>query len=252
MNDITDFDEASHRIESSCALFQKGIYHLFILENRGEIDYYSKILRIYQCIFNLNACLLLLDMSFKLTGIRIMPRLLKRCKDRSKPTRNEIDPAALITHKMLEEEWKGFKDNHPLITISHRSLQVYKRLVEARHNVLYRPFMLANMWEDCPLISLLKDIPDKKEVENLYIEFLTSIVKWREEEKKSNYSDEIGHKHRYAGYFLELTYRSYIDRNNQRPKETLLLGYARLLNPNNEELLVELESYLNRIMAVTK
>jgi hypothetical protein len=45
MEDLTDFNEPNHRVKSASAVYQKGIYHLFMLRNGESSDAYARILR---------------------------------------------------------------------------------------------------------------------------------------------------------------------------------------------------------------
>lgn len=40
-----------HRVWSSSAAFQKGLYHLFLLNRGSDVDNYAGVLRTYQAIF---------------------------------------------------------------------------------------------------------------------------------------------------------------------------------------------------------
>lgn len=246
---LADFDDQMHRTESASVTFQKGLYHLFMLKNRPSIDVFGQILRIYQCLFQICVTQLLLDSDFSLNR-RVPPRLKRLCKDPDHPTREELDPAAIVTHTMLERTWKGFRQGHPLLSSSEHSLDLYRRVVESRHNLLYRPFLLADrFWEDCTLIDLLQDAPEVDEIEQAYRLFLQGIADWHIVFMKE-LRDQNSSSKRYAGYFLEQTFTVYRDRRDNRPTETLLLTYARMLNPGDEQTLQELKEYRNKLLDV--
>jgi hypothetical protein len=115
---ITDFDDRMHRVESASAVFQKGLYHLFVLKKRYQVDIFSQILRVYQSLFQVCITQLLLDFDFSLNNRYIHSRLTRRCKNPERPTRKELDPASIVTHTMLERTWKGFQQEHPLKSAS--------------------------------------------------------------------------------------------------------------------------------------
>src|SRR5439155_14344577 len=105
MNCLTDFDYQSHRTVSAAVAFQKGLYHLFLLQNNQPNDSYEQLIRTYQCVFQLCVTLVLLDQAFSLTGLLNTPQMkgvAKRlCGDPEVPGRNEIDPACLLTHSAI-------------------------------------------------------------------------------------------------------------------------------------------------------
>lgn len=247
MNDLTDFNDLEHRVQSACAVWQKGLYHLFVLKNEPTSEMFEKILRLYQCLFQLSLTQLLLDTNFNISTDQIPPRLRRRCKDPKHPTRKELDPASIVTHTTFERHWSGFRNGHALHEISLKTLTSYKRTVEARHNLLYRPFMLApNFWEDCTLIDLLNDTPKIEDVEQLYQDFIKAILNLHILEQETLRS--FGSVKRIAGYFLDELFIPYRDMRGQRPSETLLISYARMLNPDNPELLDKLRGYRNQLV----
>ncbi|HEX7997924.1 MAG TPA: hypothetical protein VF528_05995 [Pyrinomonadaceae bacterium] len=275
MNDITDFNDTNHRIASASAAFQKGIYHLFMLRHRETSDYYAQILRAYQSLFQLCLTQLLLDMDHQLKSKDIPVRLRKLCWDRENPTRKELDPAAIVTHSVFENgRWEGVKVGHPLRNVSKAAVKLYKRVVDARHNLIYRPFMLDGpFWEDCTLLDLLSIVPKADEVEQAYREFARAMMEWntieREEtakwiksltdtsigsavhlEKSTDKNNTI--RLRCAGYFLQMLFTVYEDRRDNRPTETLLLTYARMMNPGDEELLKSIKEYRNQLLDLQK
>jgi len=247
MNDITDFNDLKHRVQSACASWQKGVYHLFMLKNRSTTEAFARTLRLYQCIFQLSLTQLLLDTNFSIRADDIQSRLKRRCKDPQHPTRKELDPASIVTHTTLERRWVGFNSGHPLHEVSKHTLVLYHKIVEARHNILYRPFMLApNFWEDCTLIDLLDKTPSVDEVEEVYQSFIKAIFDWYIIELEA--VKQSGSGKRIAGYFLDELFIVYRDRRDNRPTETLLLSYARLLNSNDQNLLEELREYRNQLV----
>lgn len=242
---LTDFDDSNHRTESATAAFQKGIYHLFLGKLHRDPDVYGQLLRKYQCLFQACLSLLLLDLAgFSLASCvkRIPRRLLNRCADPKRPLRSELDPACLITHSLFEERrWNGFPASHPMARVSQRALDLYGRVVEARHNLLYRPCLLDGpFWEDCTLMGLITGAPSALEIEQVYDEFVSSLFAWR----------EVGGNPRTADYFLQTLFRPYADRSGKLPTETLLLAYARMLNPDNPQFLDELRNYRNELSRV--
>jgi hypothetical protein len=254
--DIYDFNDIGHRVFSATATFQKGIYHLFILKNEKSPEVFTKVLRLYQCVFQLCLTQLLLDANYKINGKKIQQRLRRDCKDPEKPTRNEIDPAAIVKHSVFEEEghWKGFPQEHPLYLISKESLVLIQKIVEARHSLLYRPYMLDGpFWKDCTLMDLLKLIPDVEEIEKTYSSFIKAVLVWQNIERleePGKPETKNSKKLRCANHFLHSLFLPYSDQPNNRPRETLLLTYARILNPQNDELLQKIRQYRNRLLDV--
>jgi hypothetical protein len=271
MDDLTDFYEPSHRVMSASAVYQKGIYHLFMLKHREASDAYARILRVYQCLFQLCLTQLLLDMEYQLKSRDISPRLKEHCRDRENPTRKEIDPAAIVTHSVFEKgRWTGAKRGHPIHEISKKTIKLYKRVVEARHNLIYRPFMLAGyFWEDCTLLDLLSTVPEVEEIEKAYEGLIPAMLKWNTVEDRGSFQTvkiptdkaapgtPVGDdteiklysvRPRYAGYFLQMLFMVYEDRRDRRPTETLLSTYARMMNPDDEELLRSIREYRNQII----
>jgi hypothetical protein len=238
----TNFDDRNHRVESATAAFQKGLYHLFLIKKRSEADMYSQIIRTYQCLFQICLSQLLLDSSFSLNGkLQHLPRRLRLlCLDPSRPTRSDLDPACLITHSIFEDrKWACFPPQHPLYSVSKLALDLYGRVVDARHNLLYRPFLLDGLfWEDCTLINLVGSAPSPDEIEQLYQKFVSAVWDWSTVEKGS----------RVAEYFIQTLFVVYKDRGGNRPTETLLLTYARMLNPNDTRLIADLRDYRNELL----
>lgn len=261
-NDLTDFNDVQHRISSATAAFQKGIYHLFFLSTPNSHEWYEKVLRIYQCLFQLCLTHLLLDIEGYTLDVKDMQsRLRHLCKNPNLPTRAEIDPAAIITHSKFEnKKWPGLKKVHPLYSSSQLALNLYYNTVTARHNLLYRPFMLVNFWEDCTLINLLGSIPTFEEIETAYKIFLAGMIDWHKIECKEmpkrievmqkSLPGETSQKMTpiCARTFLYDLFMPYRDIVGERPTESLLLTYARMLNPDNDLLLRSIAIYRNSIM----
>lgn len=245
MRDITDFNDVAHRIESASAVFQKGIYHLFILKTSRITDIYEKVLRSYQCLFLLCLTQLLLDMNFSIRTSSIQKRLKNICSDPSQPTRKDIDPAALINHSIFEDrKWNGFLVNHPLNISSNDTLNLFDRVVNARHNIIYRPFLLDNSyWENCTLINLIRDLPKEQEIENSFRQFLEGMIQWLQLDIKN------GDENSYAQEFLEKLFFPYAD---EKRTETIYIKYARMLNPDNEDILHLAKEYRNNLLEVNK
>jgi len=261
INDLSDFNNLNHRISSACATFQKGIYHLYFLVLHDSQDWYSRILRAYQCLFQLCVTQLLLDSDYRLDTKNIQKRLLKLCKNPDQPLRSEIDPAATITHSVFEtHKWKGLHKAHPLYSCSVNALSLYHKTVEARHNLIYRPFMLENYWEDCTLIKLLGFVPTDQEVEAAYKYFISSMLDWAilEQSEMPQRAEALikelrGEPHKIikpvcAGNFIYDLFKPYYDNLGKRPTESLLLTYARMLNPKDEKLLQSLVNYRNNLI----
>ncbi len=238
-NNLRDFNNINHRTYSATARFQKGLYHLFMLRKSGTGDVFGKILRMYQCLFDLCSTQLLLDSDFKLKKEK---RLKRYCKDPGQPTRDKIDPAAILNHSTFGNNWKGFKAEHYLFDVSQRTLRLHNRVVETRHNLIYRPFMLADLfWEDCTLMDLLGNCPSDEEIEDVYRSFFQSILEWHRREKKPNIKR-----------FIEYLFLVYDDQRKKRPTETLLSYYIRLLNPDDEIMLQEVKKYRNDLLNVNE
>lgn len=272
MNDIYDFNDVPHRIQSASATFQKGVYHLFIRKSQKRSDLFAEILGLYQCLFQLCLTQLLLDSDHSISSNDIrLKRLRDLCKDPKNPNRREIDPAAIVTHSTFEEHgnWQGFRSNHPLHLSSVKSLKLLQSIIEARHNLVYRPFLLEHLWEDCTLIDLLETRPSVDEVENAYRGFILGVLKWYNEYEpkreaalkkhfatltKDNLQSTPQHHIPPVGpaYFLHQIFMVYEDRRDARPTETLLLTYARMLNPTNDALLESLKHYRNDLLELEK
>jgi hypothetical protein len=270
MTEMHDFNNIPHRIRSAGAIFQKGIYHLFILRYRDSTDLFASVIRIYQSLFQLCLTYLLLDSTFSIRSEDIrLKRLTKLCTDPKRPTRREIDPAAVVSHSVFEPngKWQGFPSSHVLHNGSIESLTLLQSTNEARHNLVYRPFMLDHLWEDCTLIDLLGGKPAIDDMEGAYQRFISDVFNWHQlyEPKRQQAVEkylatitlqDLPHHPRHnvpppgPKYFLEQLFMPYEDRNATRPTETLLLTYARMLNGENRELLERLRG--NDLLRVDK
>lgn len=267
MRDVKDFNNISHRVASASAVFQKGIYHLFLLKTREAPDMYARVLRMYQCLFQLCLTQLLLDLDYKLNPKDISKRLRQLCQDPANPTRKEVDPAAIITHSVFENgRWPGAPKGHYLEAASKSAVGIYLRVVEARHHLIYRPFMLDGpFWEDCTLMDLLAVTPEVEDIERAFREFVGAMMTWHGDEdretdrliEKSNAEGKTfpevvqevgGITPRIVGYFLRMLFMVYEDRRDDRPTETLLLTYARMMNPDDPQLLDSLREYRNWVL----
>src|SRR5437016_4660077 len=103
---VMDLKAAYHQIKSASAIFQKGIYHLFVLKNESHNDLFAQVLRLYQSLFQLCMAYRLLDINVPLQPKGNLRKELRQF--------NEIDPAATIKHYMFEDEqakdfWSGFQ-----------------------------------------------------------------------------------------------------------------------------------------------
>jgi hypothetical protein len=253
MGDIKDYDDRLHRVASASAAFQRGIYHLYLLVHQQEPDAYASVLRTYQCLYLHLVTMLLLDFSgFSLNSLPISRRFQKHASDGKRPTRREIDPAALVTHTTFEDDkWKGFSQDHPLSKLGMDAKELYGRTVEARHNLLYRPFLLnpgLYRWEDCRLMDLLQGLPQPTAVEQVYRDFAQAVCNWQVGADQRSRSQDEESTAPYPAYILELCFLPYEDEQETWPKETLLLRYARLLTGSSDGLLQDLREYRNHLL----
>jgi hypothetical protein len=249
---LTDFDARYHRCASAAVSLQKGIYHLFMLRRQATTDLYAtdlyaKVLRTYQCVFQICLALLLLDFDFSLNPMlkRIPPRLRRLCGNSNEPSREYLDPACVVTHSVFENghrAWHGFRQEHPLHSVAEDALALYRRIVDARHSLLYRPFLTDEggrmFWRDCPLRDLIGTTPSADEIEIVYGNFVRAVWDWRAADMKSSVPER----------FIRDLFMVYEDQGGNRPTETLVLSYARTLNPGDEELLGKLRSYRNGLL----
>lgn len=262
MNDITDFNDIKHRIKAASATFQKGLYHLFMLTKKEKNDLFELILRTYQCLFLLRETELLLNTKFDFNRYKNRKDYLKEeCQNPNQLTRKEIDLVSLLDHSILRNKVNFPLHNHPLEKVDYNTLDLYRKIIDIRHYVLYRPSMLDDLWNDCELIDLLKQFPRITKIEQIYKDFIKAMLDWHKIEQnkpKRTISKEDVHKGRYnpflnciSGIFLSSLFRVYEDiSKNNRPTETLLLSYARMLTPDNLEILRELIDYRNQLLDV--
>lgn len=259
--DITNFNDYWHRMRSASAAFQKGIYHLYFLSAQNAQETFSRIVRTYQCLFQLCLTHLLLDFDYALDAKNVQKRLRKLCKNPNAPTRSEIDPAAIITHTVFEKkQWKGWTASHALHESGKKALFLYHKTVDARHNLIYRPFMLENHWDDCPLMRLLDAVPVSQEVEAAYKEFLQEMLDLEKREREelpkrmeASRKARLGQPHQnfkpfFAHGFLCDLLKPYRDNTGVRPTESLFLTYARMLNSHDSDLLNALANYRNELI----
>jgi hypothetical protein len=213
-----------HRLISSTATFQKGLYHLFISKSTKALDAFDDVLRKYQSIYLLGVTLTLLDFD----GVTIDSKRNHFAKN---------DPAGGVNHTQVLN-WKGFNIGHPLYNISIKYLNICKRIVEARHNMIYRPFY-CNLneewsWEDCTLKGLLRNIPSTQEIENVYKDFFKAITYWENNAK--------GEEIKYIPFFTLLTFQKFSNSG-----KTLLIAYTNLLNPDDMIIEEHIREYVIKL-----
>jgi len=255
------------RLHAAAVAYQRGLYHLFILKQDGDIDDYTRGLRTYAAVFQLCATHVLLDKTFT---FQKLPGELRRVIVNDRPTRQKIDAAALVTHSLLTADarngnrgWRvGFSDGHPLRASSELALGLFDRTVECRHTLLYRPFLLKGaggyQWEDCPLMDLVEDIPTTEQIENAYTSFARAMrVRAGEIEEGKSADDFAGTQwsndlqgNNGPAKFLYYLFEPFEDRTGGRPTESLLLSYGRLLLRNNDILLGKLRDYRNALLEI--
>ncbi|MBE7556806.1 MAG: hypothetical protein HS126_37665 [Anaerolineales bacterium] len=110
------------------------------------------------------------------------------------------------------------------------------------------------------MLDLLQDIPNVDEVETAYKEFIQAMLKLylEEQEKWKNLppppplttKDSTSRQACAALYstsFLEGLFDAYRDIRNNRLTETLLLSYARMLNPDNLEIVDSIKVYQRQL-----
>jgi hypothetical protein len=263
-----DLNDKIHRIESSVAVFQKGLYHLFLLCKRKEIDLFSDIVRKYQALFQLCTTHYLLDFTASINPKKIPNRLKKLCMDQNNPTGEELDPAAVVTHSIFENgNWPTIQPGSQLYTTSKASVGLISRVSEARHNLIYRPFLLQKSnvhWEDCTLIDLIHDVPSTSDILKVYEQFIEAVLN-RQLVEISLRKTALGNVNNlidiasitddsqiWADHFIRHQFLPFEDINSARPTETLLISYARLLNPSDERLLNDLRKFRNELLQVQK
>lgn len=225
---------------AAAAAFQKGVYQLSVLRKGRTTDCYDRVLRSYQCVFQLCVSLVLLDEGFSLKPKNLTGPLKKKCRNPKNPQRDEIDPGAIITHSMLEKHEWGFPADHSLAAVAIESLALFSQAVEARHNLLYRPFLLDGpYWEDCTLIELMEMAPTWQKIELSYKNFAAGISEWRSRDKRSHTALE----------FIHTLFRPFNVRGGTRPSESILLMYARMLGGDDQSI-AGLAAYRNELVGI--
>jgi hypothetical protein len=163
----------------------------------------------------------------------------KKMKDYEKEWANK-DPGAAIKHARAKKP-TSFKKGHPFHKISQDTQLLYKKVVDARHNLIYRPYFEAREnswhWEDCELEDLLKNIPSVNEVEQVYNKFYDAI--------------KLGFQTGIDNIFL--LFKVSLSLPLSTPPLTLLLNYARLLDSASASnldlhLLDEIRKYRNQLL----
>ena len=143
------------------------------------------------------------------------------------------DPAAGIQHKDIKS-WDGFPTTHPLSKVSKDTLNIFDRIINARHNIIYRPYYLDTdggwYWEDCTLKDLLQNIPSVREIESAYKTFFNGMEEWEED---ASLEDK-----KWIPFFKFLVFQKF---NNS--SESLLVNYIKLLNPNNDKVIEKVKKY---------
>lgn len=196
---------SEHRLWSSSATFQKGLYHLFLLKTNGDADAYARVLRTYQVLFFLVA-----------TGYLLSEREIPKPKNHEPAA----DPAGDLTHKHLRS-WEGFRRGHPMAVVSKQSVELLGKVWEARNNLIYRPYMFmqgegrnGGYFEDCTLRNLMPHVPTLAEIESVYVQFLRAAGEWNQRKDER------------AGHFLDLLLARYSDRSGRFQTVTLFRRYA--------------------------
>lgn len=267
MSNERGINESYARIVSAASVFQKGLYHLFVLEKDANNDIVEKTLRTYQALFQLCLSQYLLDRTELISKIR--PSLVAHCKDPRNPTSAEIDPAVAVIHAKFENGpngWKGHPEASVLCASSRSALSLIYRSTKARHNLIYKPQMLigndGKHWEDCSTQDLIGNLPNCNEVIAAYTQFVRAVIDEQSLELTHRYKVEQEVKARpeatleilqknsrwpWADSFLHEIFDVYEDKKDQRPTETILLTYARMLNGNNELFLQQLCGFRNNM-----
>lgn len=267
MRDLQDFNDPTHRIASAGAAFQRGVYHLYILQQRTDIDSYSSVIRSYQAVYQLCLTILLLDFDCSIQTRSVPKRLRTRAADARRPSRAEIDPSAVITHSVFEDgQWTGPPSTSSLRQPAVDSLKLIKRVVEARHNLIYRPFLLDRgglLWEDCTLLSLLAEIPEPSEIQDVYERFVASVLAQRAVEIRSReelqrllptlpaeetFAQLARSGKNWADYFIQLQFWPFADKRGERPTETILATYCRMLQGEDTSRVAPLLEFRNALL----
>jgi hypothetical protein len=206
-----------HRVCSAAGSFHKGLYHLLVLKSRPSADAFEKVLRTYQVVFQLCITGRLLDFR------EPVPRV------------PHPDPAANIKHQEVAR-WNGFPSGHALYSGFAEAQELHRRTKDARHNMLYRPYMRFDnatrmaSWEYCTLQDLLPHVPEVSELENAYERFIAAVGRWAA-------TGAVPPKE----FLLRLLSR-YEDRTGRHPTTWLPQYYAEVLNLDNA-LRTELQKF---------
>lgn len=237
--DSSETEKKEHRARSASAMFQKGIYHLYVTKSVKFTDEFDKTLRLYQCIFLLSAAQLLLDFEgekFFVKGKKVEERINR-------------DPGVSIIHSQIEK-WLGFDDKHPLYKVGTDTKKLYLRIHEARHNMIYRPYFESHTtrfyWEDCTLESLLHNIPNVTDVEQTYKNFYQSLCNWMKQSLENR---------NFENYKFLNSFELGLKEPLSSPPVSLLLNYARTLNYRHESniewpKLDEIRKYRNSLLDI--
>ena len=143
-------------------------------------------------------------------------------------------------------------------------LELISRTTNARHNLIYKPELLIKNnlhWNDSLAHELTEKIPTSLELFDVYQKFIQialnrQLVEIELRKKLSidmKNNQDIAHElllnfdPGWADHFIQLNFWPFSDKTNSRPSETVLLTYARMLNPNNEPLLENLCSFRNSL-----
>jgi hypothetical protein len=269
MDPIDDLNDPEHKITSASALIQKGMYHLFLLTQRPETDRFTHVLRMYQCLFSLSCSMLFLNSKFRLNeeDLKRGKKILTRFKvDPTKPMREKIDPTVLLTHSHVEKA-PPFPPGHPLCSANMMANALIQRVNDARHTLIYRPMLLAGdpwLWDDCKLFEYFARLPGPCEVERIYKDFCLALVETflgeKERRRRFGYSqagvltdsDRAELHSFWAGKLLEAIFLVYRDTQGDRPPETILLGYARLLSGDNLSVVNTVREFRNALLGLEK
>jgi len=251
-----DFNDPEHRLESASAALQRGMYHLFIAERASSQDAFDHVLRLYQAVYGLCLTQWLLDdtvdINKKVKERQGDSRLKRLCP--AGTTRERVDPSYFADHSTFDSQnrkaWRGYGRRHPLRDASTAALDLYNKIVEARHNLIYRPFMLdGGFWEDCTLSQLLCGVPSAQDVSGAYCQLIRRMRELAIGESRGDlrwpvWSDRV------AMEFLNLLRKEYADRREARPTEGVFLTYARMLKGDDREAVRRAEEWWRRWLKV--
>jgi hypothetical protein len=165
-----------------------------------------------------------------------------------KPTARELDPSALVAHKTIRN-WKGFDVTDPLYASSRMACELFKKVDDARSNMIYRPFLYDKFWEECTLSSLIDSIPSPIDVEKAYKDFWQQIVGKIEEHQYTSdgkTDTTLLAKNQRDPEFVEGVFSTYKDVRSGFNTETVLCSYARMLN--NEDIVKEVQDYREELL----